>query len=315
VTSEISDLRARTVGVVGLGAIGGHVARAIARAGWRVLGHDIRPEAFQQFPEARPAASARALADAAETVLVAVYDDDQLRAALWGPEGVLSSDQRPITLCVLSTITLSTLRWAAAEAGRRGMELIDCGVTGGMGLRTEGKIVVLAGGPKHTVERVRPALEAFADPLLHMGPLGAGMQAKLARNLMHYSGWYAAWEAARIAAACGIDVQKLVEAHLISNQRSGGGATNLLTRGIGPGPADPADKTSMAARRQSAAFAKKDLSYVLELAHELGIPLPGAELVRARIDLVVGLAAEERAAHGGEVPSGGRGGSDHPQSV
>jgi 3-hydroxyisobutyrate dehydrogenase-like beta-hydroxyacid dehydrogenase len=132
-------------------------------------------------------------------------------------------------------------------------------------------------------------LEGFADPLLHMGPLGTGMQAKLARNLLHYSGWYAAWEAARVATACGIDIDKLVQAHEISNARSSGGATSLLSRGIRPGPVDPA---SIPERQGSAAFARKDLGYVLELAEELGIPLPGAELVRERIDLVVGLADE-----------------------
>jgi 3-hydroxyisobutyrate dehydrogenase len=284
--------KAATVGVIGLGSIGGHVARALRNAGWEVVGFDVRPEAFEQFPEARPAGSVRELAEAADTILVAVYDDDQLREVLRGEDGILSATPPPATVCVLSTITLSTLRWAAGEAAGAGVELIDCGVTGGSGLRARGKIVVLAGGSEEALERVRPVLEVFAEPLLHMGPLGAGMQAKLARNLMHYSGWYAAWEAARIAAACGIDVQKLVLAHETSNQMSSGGGTNLLTRGIGPDPADPSDEESMAARRGSADFAKKDLSYVLELANELEIPLPGAELVLERIDLVVGLADE-----------------------
>ncbi len=285
-----SDAREKTVGVIGLGAIGGHVARALSRAGWQVLGYDVRPQAYEQFPEARPVATVSELAAAAKLVLVAVYDDAQLRAVLSGPDGVLAADPSPGVVCVLSTITLGTLRWAAQEAQQGGIEVIDCGVTGGQALRARGKIVVLAGGSEEAIGLARPALEAFAAPLLHMGPLGAGMRAKLARNLMHYSGWYAAWEAATIAAACEIDVQKLVQAHQISNEMSSGGGTNLLSRGIGPGPADPDDRESIAARRASADFARKDLGYVLELADELGIPLPGAELVLDRIDLVVGLA-------------------------
>lgn len=279
-------------GVIGLGAIGGNVARSIARTGRRVVGFDPRPEAFVEFPEAESAATVRALAEAADTVLIAVYNDDQLRQVLSGAEGITSAASPPATVCVLSTVTLATLHWAAAEAQQAGIELIDCGVTGGTGLRARGKLVVLAGGSDQAVAAARPVLDAFADPLLHMGPLGAGMQAKLARNLMHYSGWYAAWEAARIAAACEIDVAKLVEAHRISNEISSGGGTSLLTRGIGPGTADVKDDASMAARQSAADFARKDLGYVLELAAELGIPLPGAELVRNRIDLVVGLASE-----------------------
>jgi 3-hydroxyisobutyrate dehydrogenase-like beta-hydroxyacid dehydrogenase len=287
-----SDSRAQTVGVIGLGAIGGHVARALSKAGWKVLGHDVRPEAFEQFPEAKPTESPQDLAAACELVLVAVYNDEQLRETLAGDGGILAASPPPATACVLSTVTLATLRWAAEVAGEAGVALIDCGVTGGTGLRTRGQIVVLAGGSDEAIARARPALEAFAAPLLHMGPVGAGMQTKLARNLMHYSGWYAAWEAALVATACGIDVQKLVEAHEISNQMSSGGGTSLLTRGIGPGPPDPGDDASIAARHASADFARKDLGYVLDLASELGIALPGAELVRARIDEVVGLAGE-----------------------
>lgn len=289
----VSDARENTVGVIGLGAIGGHVARALSRAGWQVLGYDVRPQAYEQFPEARPCATVAELAAASNLVLIAVYDDDQLRAGLSGRDGILSADPLPAVVCVLSTVTLTTLRSAAEEADQSGVELIDCGVTGGQSLRTRGKIVVLAGGSAQALNRARPALEVFAEPLLHMGPLGAGMQAKLARNLMHYSGWYAAWEAATIAAACDIDVHKLIEAHRISNEISSGGGTNLLARGIGPGPADPDDAASIAARVQSADFARKDLGYVLELAGELGISLPGAELVLERIDEVVGLAGSD----------------------
>jgi 3-hydroxyisobutyrate dehydrogenase-like beta-hydroxyacid dehydrogenase len=287
-----SPAQTRTAGVIGLGAIGGHVARAFAREGWDAVGYDVREQAFVEFPEARRAVTVRELAELADPVLVAVYSDDQLRDVLDGPEGILAAATPPHTVCVLSTITVDTLRWAHAAAAARGVELIDCGVTGGSALRRGEKIVVLAGGSDAAVADARPALEIFGDPVLHMGPLGAGMQAKLARNLMHYSGWYFAWEAARVATACGIDVDKLVLAHTISNERSSGGAMSLLNRGVRPGPVDPA---TIPERESAAAFARKDLGYVLELAAELGIPLPGAALVRERIDQVVGLAAENRA--------------------
>jgi 3-hydroxyisobutyrate dehydrogenase-like beta-hydroxyacid dehydrogenase len=279
-----------TVGVIGLGAIGGHVARALSKAGWDTIGHDIREQAFAEFPEARRADTVVELAQACDPVLIAVYDDEQLRDVLAGPVGILSAQSPPRSVCVLSTVTLDTLRWAHDQAAQRGVELIDCGVTGGSSLRRGEKIVVLAGGSDAALEAVRPALEAFGDPLLHMGALGTGMQAKLARNLMHYSAWYAAWEAARIATACGIDVDKLVLAHTTSNARSSGGGTSLLSRGIRPGPVDP---DTIPERKGSANFARKDLGYVLELAGELGIPLPGAQLVRDRIDLVVGLAEDD----------------------
>jgi 3-hydroxyisobutyrate dehydrogenase-like beta-hydroxyacid dehydrogenase len=283
------------VGMIGLGEIGGHAARALSRAGWTVFGHDVRPEAFDQFPEAEPTATVRDLADASQTVMVAVYDDQQLRDVLAGAEGILTASAPPATVCVLSTVTLGTLRWGAGAAAEHGMQLIDCGVTGGTGLRKTGKIVVFAGGSAEALAAARPPLEAFADPLLHMGALGTGMQAKLARNLMHYSGWYAAWEAARIAVACGVDIDNLIEGHRISNLRSSGGGTSLLSRGIRPRQApESIDEASRRERLDMAEFARKDLDYALELAAELGISLPGAELALERIQLVVGLAEEPR---------------------
>jgi 3-hydroxyisobutyrate dehydrogenase len=279
-----------TVGVIGLGSIGGHVGRSIAKTR-RVVGFDVREAAYAEFSEIGSAPSPRAVAEAADVVLVAVWDDAQLREVLTGEAGILGADSKPAAVCVLSTITLDTLRWAHDQAAAVGVELLDCGVTGGSGLRKHGKIVVLAGGSDEAMATARPTLELFAAPLLHMGPLGAGMQAKLARNLMHYSAWYASWEAARVAAAAGIDIDKLVEAHRVSNEWGGGG-TSLLSRGIRPGPADPAQEVGPEARGAMADYARKDLGYVLELAKQLGIPLPGAELVRERIDLVVGLEEE-----------------------
>lgn len=283
----MSDDRSDVVGVVGLGSIGGHVARTVAKSR-RVVGFDVREEAYAQFPEAERSESPAAVAQEADVILLAVYDDEQMRDALTGRLGILASSAPPAAICVLSTITLDTLRWAAEETHGAGVELLDCGVTGGSGLRRHGRIVVLAGGSDAAMAAAQPTLELFAAPLLHMGPLGAGMQAKLARNLMHYSGWYAAWEAASVAAAAGIDIDKLIEAHRVSNEW-GGGATSLLSRGIRPGPFDPSDDAALQARRTSAEYARKDLGYVLELASELGVELPGATLVRDRIGLVVGL--------------------------
>ena len=298
--SKPDDATGQPVGVIGLGAIGGPVARTLRRGGWEVFGYDVRDSAFEEYPEASRSDGVRDLAEACGTVLIAVYDDEQLREVLDGVDGILAADSPPATVCVLSTITVETLRGAARSAARRQVELLDCGVTGGTGLRTMGKIVVFAGGSPQALEAARPVLETFADPLLHMGSLGAGMTAKLARNLMHYSGWYAAWEAARIAAASGVDIDKLIEGHQISNQRSNGAGLSLLIRGIRPDVPVSADSPGLSEREASANFARKDLGYVLDLARELGIPLPGAELVRERADLMVGLAEEEA-----EVTSGG----------
>jgi 3-hydroxyisobutyrate dehydrogenase len=283
----------RKVGVIGLGRIGAPVARSLVDAGHEVAVYDPRSEAATAVTGVTVCDGPRAVGDGAEIVLVAVFDDAQVRDVLAGPSGILGAERPPNTVCILSTITLETLRWAVATGLTTGVNVFDCGVTGGRRLRSEGKIVVLAGGDESALESARPVLEAFADPLLYMGPSGAGMAAKLSRNLMHYSAWYASWEGARLAAEAGVDVMKLAQAHRISNQS--GGPTSLLEGGIGPG-LDSDIEATMEQRRFSAAVAKKDLGYAIELAHELGIPVPGAELTRASMDAVVGLAQDEPSA-------------------
>jgi 3-hydroxyisobutyrate dehydrogenase len=283
----------RRVGVIGLGRIGAPVVRSLVDAGHAVAVYDARLEAATALTGVTVCDGPRAVSDAAEIVLVAVFDDAQVRDVLDGPSGILGAQHPPNTVCILSTITLETLRWAVATGLTAGVNVLDCGVTGGGRLRSEGKIVVLAGGDESALEFARPVLEAFADPLLYMGRSGAGMAAKLSRNLMHYSAWYASWEGARLAAEAGVDVMKLAQAHRISNQS--GGPTSLLEGGIGPG-LDSDIAATMERRRFSTEVAKKDLGYAIELAHELGIPVPGAELTRASMDAVVGLAPAEPSA-------------------
>jgi 3-hydroxyisobutyrate dehydrogenase-like beta-hydroxyacid dehydrogenase len=279
------------VGVIGLGRIGGPVARALVAAGHEVMVYDVRTDAATAILGAEIGSSPVAVGEFADVVMIAVFDDDQVRDVLSGPDGVFGAQSLPGIVCILSTMTLGTLHALVAEGAAVGVGVLDCGVTGGGRLRAEGKIVVLAGGDESAFELAKAALNAFADPLLYMGASGAGMKAKLIRNLMHYSAWYASWEGARLAVEAGVDVAKLVQAHRMAN--TSGGGTSLLEAGIGPG-VESDDAANVERRRYSADVARKDLGYAISLARELGVPTPGAELARDCIDDVVGLASLDR---------------------
>lgn len=200
------------VGIVGLGMIGGGVARALDGKGFALRGYDIRPEAFDGLPAAierapSPAAASRGVA----TVLIAVMDDPQVRDALVGKHGVLSASPAPRTVVVLSTVTLDTVRWAADQGRARGVAVLDCGVSGGPQALAQAGITAMVGGDDDAVAVARPVLQGFADPVVHCGVLGNGMRAKLARNLITYSEWMVAWEAARLAVAAGVPRERFAE--------------------------------------------------------------------------------------------------------
>ncbi len=280
------------VAVIGLGRIGGGAVRSLARAGHDISGYDVSPGAVAAVAEhARGAASPRDAAQGSEIVLVAVFDAAQVREALSGDDGVLAADPPPRVVVILSTVDAPTIEWAGEQASKAGIGLVDCGVTGGGGAIENGSIVALVGGDEANVEAARPALDAFADPVLIMGPLGSGMKAKLARNAIVFGCWYVVSEAARLAAASGVDVEKLVEASEAADRWSGGPMALLARHRIRPDDGASADEASLAHRRLLASHAHKDGGAAPARAADLGLELPGAEIVERRFDDAVGISS------------------------
>jgi 3-hydroxyisobutyrate dehydrogenase-like beta-hydroxyacid dehydrogenase len=286
----MADAGSAAVGVLGLGAIGGGVARSLAGAGHRVVAHDVSAEVVERYAGvAAGAVSARAVAEATGTLLVAVFDDAQVRDVLAGDDGVLAATDVPSDVIILSTVTLETIRWAESACRERGIALLDCGVTGGPQALEHSAIVSMVGGDDDAVARVRPVLEAFSKPAVHTGALGTGMQAKLARNLLYFAGAHVAWEAARLATAAGVPVEKLIEVVDASDPWTGG-STAILKRGFTPGARPAATPEDQDRRARMAGFAHKDLAAALQLGSELGLELPAAALAARTFDAVVGLA-------------------------
>ena len=271
---------------MGLGEIGSGVARALAAAGYTLVARDPDARVRQRHTDITLAGSPAAVAAQSEVVLVAVYDDAQVRDVLTGHTGILAGKVPTSDIVVLSTVSLDTIRWAAAACDERGITLLDCGVTGGPQALAQASIVAMVGGPDHAVARVRPVLDAFSAPVVHTGPVGTGMQAKLARNLLYFAGCHVAWEAARLAQAAGVAPETLIEI-VEASELWTGGSTAILKRGFLPG--DPSDTPDPATRARMAGFAHKDLEAALRLGAELGVELPAAALATEHFDAVVGL--------------------------
>jgi 3-hydroxyisobutyrate dehydrogenase-like beta-hydroxyacid dehydrogenase len=266
------------VAILGLGQIGRGAAISLARVGgFEVVGYDPAPEALAlAAPSLSPAGSMAQAAAGADVVLIAVFDDRQLRDALAGPAGILDATPPAKVVVVLSTVSAETITWAAVEAARHGVELVDCGVSGGKAIE-QGRIVAMIGGSDTAVTLVRPVIEAFAAPVVHTGPLGTGMAAKLARNMIVYGCWYVVSEAARLAEAAGVSLDSLVEISDAADRQSGG-PTAMLRRGMS------GDPEKVALWHRIPEYAHKDLHAAFELARSLDVELPGAELVEERFD-------------------------------
>jgi 3-hydroxyisobutyrate dehydrogenase len=278
------------VGVVGLGSIGANVAKALARQGYSPVGYDVRAEALEVLAgTVLPAASAKDLSSRVDAVLIAVYDDAQVRDLLSGPSSLLAADDPARVLVILSTVSLDTIRWAAEQGRSRGVSVLDCGVTGGQGLREQGRIVAMVGGEEEAVKAVMPLLATFGAPVVHTGGLGTGMRSKLARNLVTYGCWFVVLEATRLAAAGGVDPDQFLQINDAADQLMGG-SLSLLRRGVWPGPLASESARQTVAR--TAGYLHKDLRAAVELAGELGVEVPAALLVEREFDALVGLAGD-----------------------
>jgi 3-hydroxyisobutyrate dehydrogenase-like beta-hydroxyacid dehydrogenase len=297
---QIGDGPGAAVGVIGLGIIGGGVARHLVARGNRVVVCDSRPEAFEPFVgHAETTQDPAALASACEVVVIAVVNDEQVRQVM---RGVLSNAAPGTVVIVLSTVLVETVVELAEVARRTHVTVLDCGVSGGPAAAAQGQLVCMIGGDSGAIERIAPVLDAWSSEIIHTGPVGSGLAAKLARNVVQYGAWLAAYEGQTLAEAYGVDLAKLGQAIRAADALSGGTAALMFRDTVAPfGDGD--DPKLVEAMRAGAGLAHKDLRIALALADAIGVDLPMAALTEARCDRIFGVGstgAADEPTHDGE---------------
>lgn len=278
-----------TIGVIGLGIIGGGIATNVHAAGLALVVYDVSAEAVSHHADSATVARSPAdLARQSDVVVVAVVNDEQVRAVLTGPDGALATGGSGTTFVVVSTITPACVAAIGAEAMALGVPIIDCGVSGGPSAAASGSLVCMCGGDPEVVAAAGPLFEAIGSLTVTMGPFGAGLAAKLARNLVQYGGWLAAYEGQALAEAAGIELAKLAHVVRASDAQSGGPTTLMFRRTVAPfTPED--DQRLVGAMKAAAVLARKDLRAALELAEGLDLELPLAAMTEERCGDIFGV--------------------------
>ncbi len=271
-------------GVIGMGAIGSGVALCLVRAGLLGAVYDIRPEAAEGLEGVPPvAASPAALASQCDVVLIAVVSAQQTIDVLTGKQGVLASARPGLDVVLVATVSIKDLDAIRKLTDAAGVGLVDCGVTGGQTVRQNG-LVCLVGATQDALARVKPVLDGFAKSVAHMGGPGAGMAAKIARNVVVFGCLRAGYEGAALARAAGVDVHQL--ARVIEDSSEGvGGPMMLMGR-----PADPLTDPDEARMREYVLhLMNKDLDAALDLGRDVQVALPLVELTRRTDRVTTGL--------------------------
>ncbi|GAA2574034.1 NAD(P)-dependent oxidoreductase [Actinomadura fulvescens] len=272
-----------TYGFIGLGQMGAPMAAHLAGKGLVV--YDTRAEAVQGLTAkgATAASSVAEVARAAGVVSVMVRDDDQVNEVA---AEILASARAGTVLAIHSTIRARTAQELAERARPYGIEVVDAPVSGGFMGADAGTLAVMVGGTPEAFARCEEPFGAWAELVLHMGPVGAGTRTKLARNLLHFVAFTAAAEAQRLAEASGVSLRKLARVVRHSDALTGGAGSIMLRSTTAP--LAPDDEL-YAIMRHVRALGEKDLTFALELADELGVDAPLARLALTRFAAGLGL--------------------------
>ena len=249
-----------TVGILGLGKMGGPIAGHLLARGFKVIGYDPVARAQEQAAArgARGAASARELAQASELVIVVVGFDSEVEQVIFGKEGVLEGARPGLIVALGSTVAPRYSKRLAARLAEKNLVLLDIPLARGEAAATSGKLLIYGAGDLDAFERCQPVFGAFASDIFHLGPAGAGQVAKMVNNLILWACIAVNDEGLRLGRALGVDPERLCEA---------------LRHGS-------AQNWAMDSRAELSGmpWAEKDMSIVLHEADlaRLSLPLSGA---------------------------------------
>jgi len=251
-------------GFIGLGRMGGAMARRLIEAGHRVV-------AFDQAKSARDAlaaqgasitSSARAVADTVPIVFLSLPNPEIVVDTMLGKGGVIAGNR--LEVCVdLSTSGPETASRLAAGLAERNIASLEAPVSGGIKGAREGTLSLMISGPKSVWERVRPLLEIFGRPFFMGETAGAGQTMKLVNNLLGACAIAITAEGMTMGVKAGLDPKRMVEVLNVSSGRSSA-TLDKWPRAVLPRTFDFGF---------TAGLALKDVRLCLAAARILGVPL------------------------------------------
>ncbi|MGN6475185.1 MAG: NAD(P)-dependent oxidoreductase [Mycobacteriales bacterium] len=273
------------VGFVGLGNIGGAMASRLPPES--LLVHDVRADAATPYVEKGARfGSLKELAVECDVISIVVLTDEQVRDVV----GELVEHASPGTVIAIhSTIDIRTAPELAETAAGKGVDVVDAAISGGPVGAAEGRLAVMVGGDRGAYEKAKPVFAHWADLVLHVGPVGAGTQCKLARNLISFVSYAAGGEAQRLADAAGIDVAKLAAVVRHTEALGVGSPASLMRGTVSPlAPDDPARPIF----EHGCALGEKDLALAIAMGDDLGLATPLAKQALGALAFAFGVPHE-----------------------
>ena len=277
----------QTVGVVGLGIMGGAMARNLVAAGWRVLGYDIDAARCAELAAAGVTICADAAAVAREAPVL-LFSLPSPVAALASAQAIAASGVERRVVIEASTLTLKDKLAIEAALRSAGHVALDCPISGTGAQAITKDLVIYASGDAQSIEACRPLFAGFSRAGHDVGAYGNGSKMKFVANLLVAIHNVASAEAMVLGVKAGLDPRQIVD---------------LVSAGAGTSRVFELRAPMMAARDYLPASMRveiwqKDMAIISQYATELGCPTPllSATMPIYASAMANGHAAEDTAA-------------------
>ena len=272
-----------TLGFVGLGVMGGGIARRLLAAGHTVHGYNRTREkaapleALGLVLEDSP----RAVAEAADVVLSMVTNASALKAIAEGEDGIIAGLGPGKVWIDHSTASPAVSRELAENVRALGADMLDAPVSGSVSTLEEGRLSIMVGGNREAFERVEPILLDVGPKVTHVGENGQALLLKIAINLSLHVQMVAFCEGLLLAEKDGIDREVAVDVMLSSVIAS------PMLKYRGPFVLEPPDEAWFDVNMM-----QKDMLLALEAGRQLDVPMPTTAVSNELLTAARGMGLE-----------------------
>ncbi|MGH8946978.1 MAG: NAD(P)-dependent oxidoreductase [Acidimicrobiia bacterium] len=258
------------VAVIGVGRMGGAMARRFAAAGHEVVlwnRDGAKADTVASETGAKIAATPAEAASSSDVVISSLADDEALRAVYLEDQGVVSGISRGSAAADTSTVDPGTILEVGRAMDEVGAGFADCPVSGSVSTVEAGGLIVMAGGEPDVIDRVEPVFASVAKRVIRVGARGAGAACKLAVNGLVHGLNIALAESLVLAERAGVDRSTAYE---------------VFASGVGGAPfvqykREAYEHPEEAAVAFSLDLVRKDLELIIALAAAVGAPMSQAQ--------------------------------------
>ena len=200
----------QTIGIVGLGLMGQSFVKRLDEANIKVFGFDVQPKAIESFGQHRFATLSE-LSVSCHTIIMAVFNSDQVEDALFSDQGLLKNAKHPLNIICTSTCDPNKMHQLAEKTHQMGHQFLELPISGTSMQLARGDCLGLVGGSLELADQLSELLNILTPNRQYIGPVGDASKAKLSINLVLGLHRAALAEGLHFGVQIGLDPENLLQ--------------------------------------------------------------------------------------------------------